>query len=121
MTQTVKKPLYFFASDYSFLFARERSISVSACFLKRTLVGVISKYSSSTITSSPRSIVNSNGGTSVSASSEEDERTFVRFLFFVGFTAISSPLEVLPITIPSYTSVAGTIYRTPLSCKFHRE
>src|SRR3990167_2032332 len=97
------------SASYSLRCTLERSISVRYCLRRRTLVGVISKYSSSAITSRPRSMESSYGGTSVSASSEEDERTLVRFLFFVGFTAISSPFDVLPITIPSYTSVAGTM------------
>ena len=37
---------------------RERSISVRYCFRRRTLLGVISRYSSSAIVSSPRSILN---------------------------------------------------------------
>ena len=44
---------------YDCRLARERSISVRFCLRKRTLVGVISKYSSPAITSRPRSIVSS--------------------------------------------------------------
>src|SRR3989338_9645152 len=102
-------------------FTRERSISVSCCLRRRTLVGVISRYSSSAITSSPRSIVNSKGGTRLIASSAPRERMLVSCLPLVGLTIISSPLEVLPITMPSYTSTAGPMYKTPRSCKFQSE
>ena len=44
---------------YDCRLARERSISVRFCLRKRTLVGVISKYSFPAITSRPRSIVSS--------------------------------------------------------------
>src|SRR3989344_2203490 len=102
-------------------FTRERSISVSCCLRKRTLVGVISRYSSSAITSSPRSIVSVYGGKSWMASSVPLARILVSCLPFVGLTDISSPFDVLPITMPSYTSVAGVMYNTPRSCKFQSE
>src|SRR3989344_8938246 len=100
---------------------RERSISVSACLRSRTEVGVISKYSSSAITSSPRSIVSSNAGMRLIASSAPRERMLVSCLPLVGLTIISSPFDVLPITMPSYTSTAGPMYKTPRSCRFQSE
>jgi len=84
-----------------------RSAPVKYCLRMRTLFGVISRYSSSAIISSPRSMVSSRGGTNTIASSELFERTFVKFFPLVGFTVISSPFDVLPITIPAYTAVPG--------------
>ena len=90
---------------YRFDFAR--SLSVSNCFRKRTDIGVISRYSSSVIISRPRSMVISHGGVIVIASSEPEARMFVSCFPFVGFTVISSPFDVLPMTIPTYTSVVA--------------
>ena len=60
---------------------------------------------------SPRSMESVKGGTRLMASSFPEERTLVRFFPLVGFTVISSPLAVLPMTWPSYTSAAGPIGR----------
>src|SRR3989344_5532953 len=74
-----------------------RSVSFKYCLRSRTEVGVISKYSSSAMTSRPRSIVSANGGIRVIASSEPLERMLVNCFPFVGFTHIFSPLDVFPI------------------------
>src|SRR3989338_227280 len=89
-------------------------------FLKRTFSGVTSRYSSSDITSRPVSMVSSTGGTRSIASSDAEDRTFVMCFPFVGFTAISSPFDVFPKTMPSYTLIFGLMYKVPLSCKFHK-
>ena len=53
------------------------------------------------------STVSSKGGTRLIASSDPLDRMLVNCLPLVGFTCISSPFEVLPITMPSYTSMPG--------------
>ena len=69
--------------------------------------GEIKKRQVGSMISSPRSIVRSKTGKRTMASSMLEERTLDCAFAFVGFTDISSPLLVLPTTMPSYTSIAG--------------
>ena len=54
-------------------------------------------------------------------SSEPEARMFVSCLPLQGLTVMSSPFDVSPITIPSYTSIAGPMNKRPRSCKFQSE
>src|SRR3989344_4364657 len=110
-----------FCKNYPFFFALLRSASVRNCLRRRTFLGVISRYSSPVMTSRPRSMVSVSGGVRSMDSSEPDARILLNCFPLVGLTDISSPFAVLPITMPSYTSVPAGIYSVPRSCRFHSE
>ena len=84
------------------------------------LSGVTSSSSSVSMKSSACSKLSTLGGVSVSASSAEEERVFVRCFFLQTFNSISSAREHCPITIPEYTFSPGPINREPRSCAENR-
>ena len=79
----------------------------------RIFLGVISKSSSSAMNSRHSSRLMRLGVMSLSASSLDEERVFVRCFCLQTFTFISSALGLSPMTMPSYTCVPGPMNSVP--------
>ena len=93
--------------------ARLRSVGSKMRLRIRRLSGVTSRSSSTSIKSNACSRLRILGGTSVSASSAEEERVLVRCFFLQTFSSISSAREEEPMTMPAYTFCPGPIKSVP--------
>ena len=81
--------------------------------------GVTSTNSSSAMNSIDSSSDIFLGGTNLNASSAPDDLVFVKCFYLHTFIVKSSFLELIPTTIPSYTSTPGPINSSPLNCALY--
>src|SRR5262245_11885698 len=95
--------------------ARLRAVESRIFFRNRSVLGVVSTYSSGEMYSSARSRVIRTGGASWIPLPSPWLRIFVRCLVLQGFTLRSSGREFSPTIIPSYTSSCGPINNLPRS------
>ena len=95
------KSSFLLVKNYFFILARLRKVGSKIRLRIRRLSGVTSRSSSTSMKSSACSKLKTFGGTSVSASSAEEERVLVRCFFLHTFNSISSALAQEPMTIPA--------------------